>query len=191
MTDIEPGDLIRLPSGGVFVAEFSRPDQKRATLIAKGPGWTRHDGSSVNPVPGDSCEIYVAEDDAYVAALPSQHWQWGGVGFYRVTKPAPAPAPKIKPGSRVTVELCCLQYERGMAGITFPSGWTHFVDARTVADLPWQPPAPVLRVGGRALAKGTLVNVRALDEGWAMIRWPSGTCGAILVSDLTPLEDEG
>jgi len=57
MTDtVMTGDLCRdWYDRDVRVAEC---DCACCTLIAKGPGWTRHDGSYVNPVPGAECEVY-------------------------------------------------------------------------------------------------------------------------------------
>ncbi|NBW22204.1 MAG: hypothetical protein EBR82_81060, partial [Caulobacteraceae bacterium] len=49
-------------------------------LIAKGPGWTRHDGSSVNPVPGAECMVDAIDGGS--EGRPSEGWLWRGVRFY-------------------------------------------------------------------------------------------------------------
>ena len=55
---IEPGDLIRHKSGVVEVSQTWQGGSEPVwTIIAKGPGWVRHDGSSVNPVPGARCQV--------------------------------------------------------------------------------------------------------------------------------------
>jgi len=96
-TDIEPGDLIRTGySGEVKVAENGGRFET-IQVIAKGPGWVRHDGSSVNPVPGASCEIYGGADPGRSShIMTSERWTWPLVQFYRVTSPA-VPAPVEAP----------------------------------------------------------------------------------------------
>jgi len=112
----------------------------------------------------------------------------------------PVEATKIKPGSKVTVELeCVFDYGLPAVDVRFPGGQIRTLPRQFFADLPWLPPAPVLRVGGRAAVSGLIVRnglpetveVRAIDDAWAMVKWVDGTCSARRVSDLTPLEDEG
>jgi hypothetical protein len=194
MSDIEPGDLIRKKDGRVSISEhaveFGFAGWK---LIAKGPGWVSHDGSSVNPVPGAECEAYY-HDDGWVPCSSSV-WPWAIVQFYRVTKAVPAPveAP-IKVGSKVTVELELVGNGEGGQIITvkWPDGHVNPISRCRLADLPWLPPAPVLRVGGRALVKGGLfAEVRGIESGTAWLRFDDGVYGCRGVSDLTALEDEG
>jgi|GEM_PF-3870907 len=107
--------------------------------------------------------------------------------------PAPVEAP-IKSGSKVTVELTYegLMDDPMCAAITWPNGMTEPVFFDNIKDLPWLPPAPVLRVGGRARTiMGTEVQIKAIDGRWAFVRNARDTYGAAPLSDLTPLEDEG
>ncbi len=89
-TDIEPGDLIRERDGRVSISEHAvELGFAGWRLIAKGPGWIKHDGSSVNPVPGAECEVL--SGPSLCSKKPSETWTWPDVKFYRVTREAPAP----------------------------------------------------------------------------------------------------
>lgn len=197
MTDtIEPGDLIRHKANDTihvfqpFQGMALRPE--KWSVIAKGSPdapWIKHDGSSVNPVPGADIE--------YVWCGPVERskadWvNWGVIGFYRVTKAAPSQPPVPQPGWVATAELRFFENQGGMAGITFPSGWTHYVDPRTIDNLDWQPPPPPPpppwepEVGEIAYWPGTgAVIVHAIKGEWA---WVEGNAGprTALLSKLSP-----
>jgi hypothetical protein len=190
MTDtIEPGDLIRHPVSGITVAKFPHCEPERRTLIAKGPGWTRHDGSSVNPVPGMVCQVHGAVERRTYQELPSDEWTWSAIQFYRVTEAAPSQSPAPQPGWVATAELRFFENQGGMAGITFPSGWTHYVDPRTIDNLDWQPPPPPPwepEIGKDADWKGDLVIVRGIFEGRAWLEDFDGDLVTVSLSDLSP-----
>lgn len=184
---IEPGDLIRRDDGSISVAKFHRPNSNRQ-IIAKGPGWTRHDGSSVNPVPGAVCEIF-GSAEAVVSPEQSEVWVWPKIKFYRVTKAAPSQPPAPQPGWVATVELRFFENQGGMAGITFPSGWTHYVDPRTIDKLDWSPPPPPPwepEIGKPAYLFGENHVVRGIYNGFAWAENVDGDMYSAPISDISP-----
>ena len=186
---IEPGDLIRdAHDNSTDIAVVDGLEAPDFTLIAKGPGWKRHDGSSVNPVPGAVVEKY-GEVSRAVGTTEADTLNWPRVLFYRVTTPAPSQPPAPQPGWVATVELRFYEDQCGMVGITFPSGWTYYVDRRTVDKLDWQPPPPPPwepEVGELVYWPGTgAVIVHAIKGKWAWVEGDNGPQTAPL-SKLSP-----
>jgi hypothetical protein len=107
---------------------------------------------------------------------------------------APVEAPKIKPRKGWTVDCVKLKIVDEFPDywlIEFGDGTTDEISKKALVGLPWLPPAPVLRVGGRArVLSGAVVNVCAIQGEWALGR-EGPTVSPFRVSDLTPLEDEG
>jgi hypothetical protein len=182
------GDLIRFRLNGQI--EVAKPvtlyPNHSWDLIAKGPGWTRHDGSSVNPVPGVECEAF---NGAVVApVLSSEHWHWPSIQFYRVTKPA---KPRI--GSTVTVELTYTgTTSAGHHQVTLPDGTLGVV--RVEADLVWSPPPPPPwepEIGKCASWRNSegismIVIVMCVDGPDAWVKLPNNHNRTVFVCDLSP-----
>lgn len=188
---IEVGDLIRrISDGTLHVSRFSRVDSDYE-VVASGPGWTWHDGSATNPVPGVHAVEVWRGGSAHLGA--SGAFGWETVAFYRVVReatPAPSQPPALQPGWVATAELRFFENQGGMAGITFPSGWTHYVDPRTIDKLDWSPPPPPPwepAVGERAqhIPTGRQLTIRAIDGAEAWVRWDADDR---LVA-VTPLSD--
>jgi len=191
MTDIEPEDLIRDHDGEIVVSQFDWSVESPFTLIAKGPGWTRHDGSSVNPVPGSECEVRGSLGEHYQPD-DSDQWAWSLVQFYRVTREAPSQPPAPQPGWVATVTLTYDLRDGPWDRVRFPSGWVAQIGAETTKVLDWKPPAPVLRVGGLAEAvDGDTVTVKYIGKRHAFVEDATGEEWLPAISSLTPLEDEG
>jgi hypothetical protein len=101
-------------------------------------------------------------------------------------------APKIKPGSTAVVTIKATDPGKNYCTIEFPNGHRDEVHVDCLADLPWQPPAPVLRVGGRARNEhGDDVTVLHIGKDKAMYEDIDGEEWLSDLADLTPLEDEG
>jgi hypothetical protein len=192
---IEPGDLIRWGDGDVAVALLPRAAEPW-TLIAKGPGWTRHDGSSFNPVPGAICRVYALNILSHYQA-PSVSWAWDAVQFYRVTREAPSQPPAPQPGWVATVTLKWVGKEdpndpRSMIEVKWPDGSFDLYSASTLASLDWQPPPPPPwepEVGKRAYCSTYEcdVIVKAMDymEAWVHVDEKVGN-DTVWLSDLSP-----
>jgi len=210
---IQPGDLVRDWNGQPIVAVLASDDLgSNLTLIAKGSPdapWTRHDGSSVNPVPRAEVSAFGPGLDPRPAT--SDCFEWSGVQFYRVTCPsqevlsggrlisrfewedhkAPAPSqpPTPQPGWVVTVTL---EYRgpdlRRQHFVNLPTGQPLQVD-EDILDLDWQPPPPPPwepEVGKAAWLILQGVTVRGLWGCKAWVEDENGEFGTVSVSDLSP-----
>lgn len=206
---IEPGDLIRWGDETVSVALLPRAADPW-TLIAKGPGWTRHDGSSVNPVPGAECQV-CSTGLPGKSSLPSGCWDWSAVQFYRVTHavipsqeelaagrvverfdPAPSQPPAPQPGKGWIVNSVSLKIVDQFPDywlIEFGDGTTDEISKKALAGLPWSPPPPPPwepEVGKEACWLGDLVIVRGIFEGRAWVEDSDGDLVTIPLSKLSP-----
>lgn len=207
MSEIEPGDLIRdCRDKSVRIAEEAL---LCCTLLAKGPGWTRHDGSSVNPVPGAICQTFCGGNLAGIIGR-SEIWHWPIVQFYRVTREAipsqeelsagrvverfdPSPPPAPQPGwvATVTLEWATQSADDRTAcvRIKWPNGRIEPVYRASVIDLPWQPPPPPPwepEIGGRAWYHGMTYVVRDMHNDFAWCEDVDGDMYSIPVSGLSP-----
>ena len=173
--EIEPGDLTRDPEGHVSVADHMAYYLEPRQLIAKGPGWTRHDGSSVNPVPGAMVEVMsrIHEAARPGPALPSDDELWSGIAFYRVTTPAPSHPPAPQPGWVATVTLEWVKAYPGtpdLIKVKWPNGDVSSVvggPGGRLEGLDWQPPPPPPwepTIGEPAKWSWQIVTVRGIHE---------------------------
>lgn len=207
--EIEPGDLIRYPTGGIAVCIMH--GLTASTIIAKGPGWTQHDGSSVNPVPGATVSLVLRGFIRPSEPLEADGRQWDMVAFYRVIcpsqeelskgrvisrfeweTPAPSQPPAPQPGKGWIVNCVSLKIVDEFPDywlIEFGDGTTDEISKKALAGLPWQPPPPPPwepKVGGDADWKGDLVIVRGIFEGRAWVEDFDGDLVTVSLSDLSP-----
>jgi hypothetical protein len=196
MTDtVMTGDLCRdWYDRDVRVAE---QDCRCCDLIAKGPGWVRHDGSSVNPVPGAEVSAFGPGLDPRPAT--SDCFEWSGVQFYRVTgpvkipDPAPSQPPAPQPGWVATVTLEWAPQSAGDRSacvcIKWPNGNSEAVYRASVIDLPWSPPPPPPwepEIGKEATYQGNDVTVLFIGREMAMVEDRYRNEYEATLSDLSP-----
>jgi hypothetical protein len=188
MTDIEPGDLIRAGySGAVKVAENGGRFET-IQVIAKGPGWVRHDGSSVNPVPG--AEVSAFGDGVDRRPVHSGGLVWAGIQFYRVTREAPSQPPAPQPGWVATVTIERTSMEHGFRPRVCFQG-SHYLDIpRPLFDaLDWSPPPPPPWepvVGGVATFWGDQITILGIYKDKAVVESVMGEVYLARLTFLSP-----
>jgi hypothetical protein len=102
------------------------------------------------------------------------------------------PAPQ--PGWVATAELRFFDNQGGWAGITFPSGWTHYVDPRTIDKLDWSPPPPppwepeIGKCASWCNSEGIsmIVIVMCVDGPDAWVKLPNNHNRTVFACDLSP-----
>ncbi len=155
------------------------------TLIAKGPGWTRHDGSSVNPVPGTECVVH--GDMLWHTGKPSHTWAWDAVQFYRVTKAAPSQPPAPQPGWVATVTLTFVEAHPTFPCVAFPNGIVEEFPFDAISALDWSPPPPPPwepEIGKEADWYGTPVTLRGVHGLVAWVERLGGIFETVSIANL-------
>ena len=187
--EIEPGDLIRLDND-IRVAVLTHNTSSPWSLIAKGPGWQKHDGSSVNPVPGALVQVYWSGSCGRSNSL-SDAWPWERVEFYRVTREAPSRPPAPQPGWVATVTLTFIEEHPTFPCVAFPNGIVEEFPFDAIRALDWQPPPPPPwepEVGEMAdwPHVDVSVTIGAIYKGKALVESASGAVYIADLSDLSP-----
>jgi hypothetical protein len=184
---IEPGDLVRgRLSGKLYVSEPGA-GPGLLEMVAKGPGWVEHGGSSVNPVPGARCQVYGARFN--VCDYPSQVWPWEAVQFYRVTKAAPSQPPAPQPGWVATVTIKMVEPGEFCHTVEFPNGLSEEVPVACFSDVDWSPP-PLPpwepEIGKGATYQNNDVTVLFIGREMAMVEDRYRNEYEATLSDLSP-----
>jgi hypothetical protein len=185
---IEPGDLMRNGLGYLQVAQAGASYAEPIKLVARGPGWIKHDGSFDHPVPGAICEV--SDDDGCIRSTARKAGEGAPIHFYRVTTPAPSQPPAPQPGWVATVTIEATEHLFGKwPRVCFPGD--HYVDLpRAVFDaLDWSPPPPPPwepEIGKEATFQGNDVTVLFIGREMAMVEDRYRNEYEATISDLSP-----